>query len=229
MPINKTTSSKQTRFTPSPDPQSDFDFLLSGPPGVERLKVIALRGADDSKRLINFFPTEDSNFQSIPNPKRLEIEEKILTYLHQLKPTDWTVASQVVGVHQANLPEPPNFGNPFVIPPDYEKGDTVYIKDKSYMYFAEVTDEIDANAETVVVDIFNEELHKKLGNRVPAELVLGRRVEPEGGWGNRLVMLSFYRRWESGHLQQMLWFLKITSCFQQWLTKSRFKAPVKRN
>lgn len=176
-----------------PDPQSDFDFLLSGPPGVERLKVIAFRGADDSKRIIDFFPTEDSNFQSAPNPKRLEIEEKILTYIHQLKPEDWTVASQTVGVHQANLPELPNFGHPIVIPPNYGKGDTVYIKDGSYMYFAEVTAEVDANSETVAVDIFNEELRKKLGDMVSTELVLGRRVEPEGGWGNRFVMLSFYR------------------------------------
>lgn len=176
-----------------PNPQSDFDFLLSGPSGVERFKVIALRGADDSKRIIDFFPTEDSNFPFVPNPKRLTLEEKILNYLRQIKPSDWAVTSQTIELRELKLPEAPNFGLPFVIPPDYEKGDTVYVKDGNYMYFAEVTGEVDENSETVAVDVFNEVLRKKLGDTVPTELVLGRRVEPESGWGNRLVMFSFYR------------------------------------
>ena len=176
-----------------PDPQSDFDFLLSGPLGVERFKVIALRHATDSKTITDFFPAEDSSFQSVPNPKRLETEEKILSYLHQIKSSDWAAASQTIELRESKLPEPPNFDHPFVIPPDYRKGDIVYVKDESYMYFAEVTGEVDINAETVAVDIFNEALRKKLGDTVLAESVLGRRVEPERGWGNRLVMLSFYR------------------------------------
>ena len=176
-----------------PNPQSDFDFLLSGPPGVERFKVIALRHATDSKTVTDFFPAEDSSFQSVPNPKRLEIEEKILSYLHQIKPLDWAVASQIIELREAKLPEPPNFNPPLVILPDYRKGDTVYIKDESYMYFAKVTGEVEENSETVAVDIFNEALRKTLGNTVPAELILGRRVEPENGWGNHPVMLSFYR------------------------------------
>lgn len=173
--------------------QSDFDFLLSGPPGVERLKVIALRHTIDSKTITDFFPAEDSSFQSVPNPKRLEIEEKILSYLHRIKPSDWAVANQTIELREAKFPEPPNFDPPLVILPDYGKGDTVYIKDESYMYFAKVTDEIEANAETVAVDIFNEALRKTLSNTVPAELILGRRVEPENGWGNHFVMLSFYQ------------------------------------
>ncbi len=176
-----------------PNPQSDFDFRLSGPPGVERLKVIALRHATDSKTIANFFPAEDSSFQSVPNPKRLEIEEKILSYLHQIKPSDWAVASQTIELRETKLPEPPNFGSPFVIPPDYGKGDTVYVKDGGYMYFAEVTEEVDENSETVAVNIFNETLRKKLGDTIPAGLVLGRRAEPDSGWGNRPVMLSFYQ------------------------------------
>ena len=176
-----------------PDSQSDFDFLLSGPQGTEQFKVIAIRHADDSKAITDLFPVEDSDFQSVPNHQRSEIEEKIMTYLRQMKPTDWTVASQTLEVREAKLPDPPNFGTPIVIPPDYGKEDTVYIKDGSYMYFAEVTDEVDENSETVAVDIFNKTLRKKLGDTVPIELVLGRRVEPDGGWGTRLVMLSFYR------------------------------------
>ena len=176
-----------------PDPQSDFDFLLSGPQGTEQFKVIAIRRAADSKAITAFFPAEDSDFQSVPNHQRSEIEEKIMTYLRQMKPTDWTVASQTIEVREAKLPEPPNFDTPIVIPPDYGKGDTVYVKDGSYMYFAEVTDEVDGNSETVAANIFNKILRKKLGDTVPVELVLGRRVEPDGGWGTRLVMLSFYR------------------------------------
>ena len=176
-----------------PDPQSDFDFLLSGPQGMERFKVIAIRRAADSKVIANLFPVDDSNFQSVPNHQRSEIEEKIVTYLRQIKPMDWTVASQTIEVREAKFPEPPNFDTPIVIPPDYGKGDTVYVKDGSYMYFAEVTDEVDENSETVAANIFNKILRKKLGDTVPVELVLGRRVEPDGGWGTRLVMLSFYR------------------------------------
>ena len=176
-----------------PAPQSDFDFLLSGPQGMERFKVIAIRRAADNTAITDLLPEGDSGFQSFPNPQRLEIEEKILTYLRQMKPTAWVVASQTVKVHEARLPEPPNFGNPNVIPPDYGKGDTVYVKDGNYMYFAEVTEAVDENAETIAVHILNDALRKKLGDTVSAELVLGRRVEPEGGWGNRLVMLSFYR------------------------------------
>lgn len=177
-----------------PNPQSDFDFLLSGPPGIERFKVIALRRAADSKMITDFFPAEDSSFQPLPNSQRSEIEEKIVTYLHQMKSTDWTVTSQTIQVHEVSIPAPPsNPEAPIVIPPDYGKGDIVYLKDGNYMYFAEVTGEIDENIEMVTIDIFNDALRKKLGDTIPAELVLGRRVEPENGWGNRLVMLSFYR------------------------------------
>ena len=177
-----------------PDPQSDFDFLLSGPQGTEQFKVIAIRRATDSKIITDFFPAKDISFQSVPNNQRSEIEEEIVAYLRQMKPTDWTVASQTIEVREAKLPEPPpNPDAPIVVLPDYRKGDTIYVKDGNYMYFAEVTDKVDENSETVAVDIFNEVLRKKLGHTVPAQLVLGRRVEPDNGWGNRLVMLSFYR------------------------------------
>ena len=176
-----------------PSPQSDFDFLLSGPQGTERFKIIAIRHATDSEAIIDLFPVEDSSFRSVPNHQWSEIEEKIVSYLHQMKSTDWTVASQTIELREAKLPEPPYFGPPFVIPSDYRKGDTVYVKDGNYMYFAKVTSEVAENSETVTVAIFNEALRNKLGDTVPTELVLGRRVEPESGWGNRPVMLSFYR------------------------------------
>ena len=179
-----------------PDPQSDFDFLFSGPPGIERFKVIALHRAADSKTITDFFPAEDNSFQLVPivpNPKRLEIEKKILSYLRQMKPSEWAVAGQAIELREAKLREPPNLGPTFVIPPDYGKGDTVYVKNGSYMYFAEVIGEVNENSETVAVDIFNKALRKKLGDTVPMESVLGRRVEPESGWGNCLVMLSFYQ------------------------------------
>lgn len=177
-----------------PDSQSDFDFLLSGPQGIERFKVIAIRHASDSETIIDIFPVEDSSFQSVPNHQRSEIEEKIVTYLHQMKSTDWAVASQTIEVREVRQPDPPpNLDLPIVIPPDYRKGDPVYVKDGNYMYFAKVTSEVDESSKTVAVDIFNEGLRNKLGDTVFMELVLGRRVEPESGWGNRLVMLSFYR------------------------------------
>ena len=41
------------------------------------------------------------------------------------------------------------------------------------MYFAEVTAEVDANSEIVAVDIFNEELRKNFGDRVPSRSGIG--------------------------------------------------------
>ena len=61
------------------------------------------------------------------------------------------------------------------------------------MYFGEVTAEVAEKAETVAVDLFNEETRKKLGDTVPVEQVIGKRIEPPQGWGIQEVMLSFYR------------------------------------
>ncbi len=177
-----------------PDQQSDFDFALTGSTGVERFKVIAMRHAADSKAITNLIPTQDSGSLGLPNSERLEVEEKIMNYLRRVKVTDWAVASQTIELHDAkDSALPPNLGTPIRIESDYGNGDTVYVKDDSYMYFAEVTGDVNKNATTVAVHIFNEALRQKLGDTIPAELVLGRRVEPENGWGHHLVMLSFYR------------------------------------
>ena len=176
-----------------PNPQSDFDYLLSGSHGMERFKGIAIRHTADSKAIVDLFPKINNSFQSVPNHQRSELEKEILTYLRQMKTTGWAVAGQTVEVRDAEPAQPPDFDTPIEIQPDYGKGDIVYIKDGNYMYFGEVIAEINEDSETVMVNIFNETLRKKLGDAVPSEFVLGRRVEPHNGWGKKLVMISFYR------------------------------------
>lgn len=178
-----------------PGTDADFEFAFLGPPGVERFKVIALRDADHSSAIIDLFETEQhlasQQFWHWQGSDIQKIEKKVVSHLRRIDPKDWAEDSHAVGVRGAEPPE--DASPPVVVPPDYSLGDTVYIKDGGNMYFAEVTTEVAENAKTVAVDIFNEALRKKLGDAVPVELVIGRRVEPPRGWGIHEIMLSFYR------------------------------------
>lgn len=178
-----------------PDPEADFDLEALGPPGIERFKIIALRHNRNNRDIIAFFRTrEDPTTQQAWSWEGSDveiIEKRIINYLRQIDPQDWAVDSDTAEIRQAEVREDP--GPPSVIAPDYGVGDTVYIQDGRNMYFGEVTDEVTEDAETVAVNIFNEELHKKLGDTVSKELVIGRRIEPPRGWGRQEVMLSFYR------------------------------------
>ena len=174
---------------------ADFEFTLLGPPGVERVKVIALTDADHSSAIIDFFEKEQDlasqQFWHWKGSDIEKIEKKVVDYLRRIDLDAWAEDSHVVEVSEAEPPYRP--GSPVVILPDYSVGDTVYIKDGGNMYFAEVTAEVAENAETVAVDIFNKVLRKKLGDTIPVELVIGRRMEPPRGWGIHEIMLSFYR------------------------------------
>ena len=178
-----------------PGADADFEFALLGPPGVERVKVIALTDADHSSAIIDLFETEQpltsQLFWHWEGSTKEKIEQNVDNYLRRIDPEDWAEDSHAVGVRAAETPKAPS--PPAVIPPDYSVGDTVYIKDGGNMYFAEVTAEVAENAETVAVDIFNEVLRKKLGDTVAVELVIGRRIEPPRGWGIHEIMLSFYQ------------------------------------
>ena len=174
---------------------ADFEFTLLGPPGVERVKVIALTDADHSSAIIDLFEKEQDlasqQFWHWKGSDIEKIERKVVDYLRRIDLDTWAEDSHVVEVGEAKLPYRP--GSPVVIPSNYSVGDTVYIKDGGNMYFAEVTAEVAENAETVAVDIFNKALRRKLGDTIPVELVIGRRVEPPSGWGIHEIMLSFYR------------------------------------
>ena len=178
-----------------PDAEADFDFEVLGPPGVERFKVIALRRNRNNTDIINLFRTgEDPTTQQTWSWESSDaeiVEKRIINYLRQIDPEDWEEDSDTTEIRQAKAPEDP--GPPSVIAPDYGIGDTVYVQDGSNMYFGEVTAEVAEKAETVAVDLFNEETRKKLGDTVPVEQVIGRRIEPPQGWGIQEVMLSFYR------------------------------------
>lgn len=175
-----------------PDKDSDFEFYLQHP-GVERLKVIAVFSSD-GRDLTNLFKTE-LNAESQPfwysedSNISQKAEKLIIDYLDRIDPEAWAEDNLAIGVRETDdTPQRPN-----VIPSDYKLGDIVYIKDGKNRYFGEVTAEVTEDAEEVAVDIFNEDIRKKLGDTVPAELVIGRRAEPPSGWGIQKVMLSFYR------------------------------------
>ena len=84
-----------------PTPQSDFDFLLPGPVGRERFKLIAVRKRSASQALktaLASIPRADSSpyrsqAEVVPRDKA---EAKILRELQKLKPADWTEASTTI-------------------------------------------------------------------------------------------------------------------------------------
>lgn len=167
-----------------PDADSDFDLYFEGPSGVEYLKLIALRRASDNEAIVNLFLESDKDFESVTDPQRLKVEKKILTYLRRIEPTDWATVSHTVEVLAENIPEPRV---------DYDKGDIIYVEDKNYKYFAEVTEADDKDHEMITVWIFNKRLRKKLGYTIPTALVVGKRTAPENGWGTEKIILSFYQ------------------------------------
>ena len=178
-----------------PDADADFDIQLPGPAGTERFKVIALRHNRDNQNILDLFRTDlnltSQQFWYWEHNDAQIVEKRIINYLRQIRPEAWAEDSDTAEIYKAKLPA--DFGPPTVVPPDYGLGDTIYIKDGSNMYFAEVIAEVGENTETVAVEIFNEELRKKLGDTVSVERVIGRRAEPPRGWGIHEIMLSFYR------------------------------------
>ena len=174
-----------------PDRDDDFEFYFQSP-GVERLKVIAVT-ANYGRDFINLFKTElDVRSQPFWHWEGSDIqstEKRIIEHLRRMDPENWAEAHLAIGVRETDdTPQRPN-----IIPPDYNLGDTVYIKDGKNRYFGKVTAEVAEDAKMVEVNIFNAEIRKKLGDTVPAELITGRRAEPPSGWGIHKVMLSFYR------------------------------------
>ena len=163
-----------------PDARADFDIRLPGPPGLEKLKLIALRNRTDSKAVLNYFPWTDKGFRVITDSERTRVEKRILSYLQRMNPRDWTAASQTFEIQKP-------------IRPDYSIGDIVHVEYDGYKYFARVTDRVEADAETVSVRIYNREIREELGRTIPTALVTGKRTVPEQGWGKQKVILSFYR------------------------------------
>jgi hypothetical protein len=84
-----------------PGPQSAFDFILPGPVGRERFKLIAVRKRSANQALktaMENIPREDSSpFRShaevVPRDKA---ETKILKELLKLDPADWAEASTTI-------------------------------------------------------------------------------------------------------------------------------------
>lgn len=181
-----------------PDKHADFDFSLPGPPGTEKNKLIALRHAKDSENIINFLPETDKLFRHVQGKQQAEVEQRIVTYLSEMNPGDWAETHREVIIRKVEHLEtdtPPN-GQPVV-----NTENIYYFKDEHHMYFARVMDPLDETEATgqVAVHIFNDALREKLGETIPVERLIAKRTEPQQGWGNRLIMLSFYRDGEWHH------------------------------
>ena len=87
-----------------PTPESDFDFILPGPVGRERFKLIAVRTESASqalKTVLESIPHGDSGpyrsqAEVIPRDKA---ETRILRELLRLNSADWTEASTTIRLH----------------------------------------------------------------------------------------------------------------------------------
>lgn len=88
-----------------PDPQSNFDFILPGPIGRERFKVIAVRSRSASQALktaLESIPLEDESKNKSPYRTQAKVvprdkaETKILKELLKLNPADWTETSTTI-------------------------------------------------------------------------------------------------------------------------------------
>lgn len=88
-----------------PGPESGFDFILPGPVGRERFKVIAVRSRSASQALktaLESIPLEDKGEDKSLYRTQAEVvardkaETKILKELLKLNPADWTEASTTI-------------------------------------------------------------------------------------------------------------------------------------
>ena len=88
-----------------PTPEDDFDFILPGPAGRERFKVIAVRSRSASQALktaLESIPLEDESQDKGPYRVQAKVvprdkaETKILKELLKLNPADWTEASTTI-------------------------------------------------------------------------------------------------------------------------------------
>ena len=88
-----------------PTSESAFDFILPGPVGRERFKVIAVRSRSASQALktaLESIPLEDERKNKSPYRTQAKVvprdkaETKILKELLKLNPADWTEASTTI-------------------------------------------------------------------------------------------------------------------------------------
>ena len=74
----------------------------------------------------------------------------------------------------------------------HTQGEILLIADEHYGYFAEVTTDTQLNDTEVFVRFFVQEIHKKLGDKVPINAVVTKREKPENGWGTQKVLLEYF-------------------------------------
>lgn len=182
-------------------PQKDakFDFPVLGPPGTERIKIVAFRNASDSDEITRLarYLRDDS----------ARMEAKISQHLQQMRHRNWAEDSTEIEIHRSAKEN------------GYRKTDNTKIAEKTrehpqnpqnivffnvnadgkYAYLAQLTDPDNQDTEEVAVHIFNEALRKAHGDTLPKNWIIKERTKPKAGWGHRQIMLSFYRneKWTS--------------------------------
>ena len=200
--------------------------IFAEAPGTEQFKILALRNAADSnaiQRMLIAAQTEKDALDSKRQPKHagLQIEEQIVQYLRQMKPSDWAENRTTAEVKAPSPLEDDDFrkpdddsgahknrpsdGNNRRAPDDVDKVDSnrhpnpvdiVFFKEGEYgshAYLAQLTDPDNQDADKVDVHIFNAALREKYGETLPKAWIIRERTEPKEGWGYRSLMLNFYR------------------------------------
>ena len=86
-------------------------------------------------------------------------------------------------------PEPPPTPEP---PPVYTRGEILVIEAEGYKYYAEVTADTKRSATEVPIRFFVETIRQKVGDKTPANTVVGKREKPQNGWGSQKILLQYF-------------------------------------
>ena len=94
-----------------PTRDSNFDIRLSGPEGIERLKLVAVRSKTVSDRINSVLPREGDAFGNAPAgdgqnkrmadiEKRVSREDKIAEILQDIDPRDWAIDNATIDLRR---------------------------------------------------------------------------------------------------------------------------------
>lgn len=176
-----------------PQKGAKFDFPVLGPPGTERVKIIAFRNASDSGKIIRLARSLRDD--------GARMEAKISQHLQQMRHHNWAEDGTEIEIRRSARENGYRRSNNTKITEKAGKDpqnlqNIVFFKvdaDGKYAYLAQLTDPDNQDTEEVAVHIFNKMLRKAHGDTLSKNWIIQERTEPKAGWGHRQIMLSFYR------------------------------------
>ena len=198
-----------------------YEFFAMPPPGTEHIKTLALRNAADSNAIKQMLGGIPDGYRVLQQHDKPQYQAQIVHYLQRMKPSDWAEYRTTTEVKApppleegdfrepddargAHEGKPPEEDSRRVPDDDDEVGshrhpnpvNIVFFKEGEnggHAYLAQLKEPYNQDAAEVEVHIFNETLREKYGEKLPQAWIVRERTEPEAGWGNRCLMLSFYR------------------------------------